>query len=118
VASSSSAAQIRHRLHQVDVMRHFEALAGGDEVPRGKPDPAVYQLAASRLGVRACDCVAFEDSDNGARSALASGAQVVLVPDLGLPSRSVIERSLHRLGTLHEAIEHVPRWFSPAGSSA
>ncbi|WP_216404397.1 HAD family hydrolase [Arcanobacterium phocae] len=54
----------------------------GDEVPagRGKPDPLPYRLAAEKLGVDIRDCVAFEDSDPGIRSAHASGALTVAIP--------------------------------------
>ncbi|QJC21814.1 HAD family hydrolase [Arcanobacterium buesumense] len=54
----------------------------GDELPvgRGKPDPLPYQLAAEKLGVNIRDCVAFEDSDPGVRSAHASGALTVAIP--------------------------------------
>ena len=112
VASSSSAAEIRHRLGAVDVLPHFRAVAGGDEVPRGKPDPAVYRLAAERLGVPATACLAFEDSENGARAALAAGAQVVLVPDLRTLPESVARSSIGVLRTLTDAIECVPGWFA------
>ena len=112
VASSSSAAEIRHRLNAVDVLPHFGAVAGGDEVPRGKPDPAVYKLAAERIGVSASACLAFEDSENGARAALAAGAQVVLVPDLRRPPESLARSSIRVLRTLTDAIEYVPAWFA------
>lgn len=111
VASSSSAAEIRHRLGAVDVLPYFGAVAGGDEVPRGKPDPAVYRLAAERLGVPATACLAFEDSENGARAALAAGAQVVLVPDLAPLPESVARSSIGVLRTLTDAIEYAPAWF-------
>lgn len=114
VASSSRAADIQQRLQDVGVIHYFAAVAGGDEVPRGKPDPAVYELAASRLGVPASACLVFEDSENGALAALAAGAPVVLVPDLRAPSEAVIARSLRVLGSLHDAIEQVPHWFNGA----
>lgn len=111
VASSSRAAEIQQRLQAVGVLHTFAAIAGGDEVPRGKPDPAVYELAASRLGVPASACLVFEDSENGALAALAAGAQVVLVPDLRTPSNAVVGRSLSVLSSLQDAIGQVPHWF-------
>jgi HAD superfamily hydrolase (TIGR01509 family) len=114
VASSSSADEIRHRLEAVGVLHHFDAIAGGNEVLRGKPDPAVYALAASRLGVPATACIAFEDSENGARAALAAGATLVVVPDLRRPAEDVLERCLHVLESLQDAVDHLPRWF-PVG---
>ena len=111
VASSSAADEIRHRLDAVGVLSHFAAVAGGNEVMQGKPDPAVYQLAAQRLGIPATACIAFEDSENGARAALASGAQLVVVPDLRRPADDVVARSLHVFDSLHDALAHLPAWF-------
>jgi HAD superfamily hydrolase (TIGR01509 family) len=111
VASSSRVAEIRHRLGAVGVLSFFAAVTGGDEVLRGKPDPAIYRLAASRLGIPAEDCIAFEDSENGARAAQAAGIRVVIVPDLKRPGDDVVSRSHRVLDSLEEAIEHVPHWF-------
>jgi HAD superfamily hydrolase (TIGR01509 family) len=114
VASSSRAEEIRHRLQAVGVLTHFDAVAGGNEVEQGKPDPAVYQLAARRLGIDPTACLAFEDSENGARAALAAGAALVVVPDLRRPAEEVIARSLHVFDTLHDALAYVPHWFPRA----
>lgn len=57
----------------------FETVVTGDVVEHGKPHPEPYLLAARRLGVTASDCVAIEDSDNGARSAEAAGTRVLVV---------------------------------------
>lgn len=111
VASSSGVDEIRQRLTAVGVLQHFVAVAGGDEVLRGKPDPAVYALAASRLGVPPSACLAFEDSENGARAALAAGASLVVVPDLRRPVEEVMARCLFELESLREAVGHLPRWF-------
>ena len=111
VASSSGADDLEPMPDLVGVLHHFDAVAGGNEVPRGKPDPAVYALAASRLGIPAAACIAFEDSENGARAALAAGATLVVVPDLRRPADEVMTRCLHELASLHDAQEHLPRWF-------
>ena len=114
VASSSNALEIRHRLEAVGVLHHFDAVTGADEVARGKPDPAVYLLAAARIGIDPVHCLAFEDSENGTLAALASGAQVVVVPDLKHPAPHIVQRSYRVFESLHHAIEHVPAWFGAA----
>lgn len=111
VASSSTSGQIQACLGSLGVLHHFEAFAGGDEVVRAKPDPALYLLAASRLDVDPSQCIAFEDSENGAKAALAAGMRVVIVPDLKHPPASIVARAFHVLGSLHDATAHLPRWF-------
>jgi HAD superfamily hydrolase (TIGR01509 family) len=111
VASSSNVEEIRHRLGHVGVLKYFLCIAGGNEVTHGKPDPALYLLAAARLGVPPEDCIAFEDSENGARAAQAAGVRVVIVPDLKHPPDDVAARAHGVMGSLAEAIAHVPHWF-------
>ena len=111
VASSSNVDEIRHRLGHVDVLKYFRCIAGGNEVTHGKPDPALYLLAAARLDVEPEDCIAFEDSENGARAAQAAGVRVVIVPDLKHPPDDVAARAHGVIDSLAEAIDHVPHWF-------
>lgn len=113
VASSSRRDEIEHRLGRVDVLRHFQAWAGGNEVPRGKPDPALYRLAAARLGVEPAQCLAFEDSENGARAAQAAGMAVVVVPDLKHPSAEIAARCHCVIESLDVAHAQLPGWFHP-----
>ncbi|MDM0007854.1 HAD family phosphatase [Variovorax sp. J22G73] len=111
VASSSTRGQIQACLGSLDLLHHFSAFAGGDEVARAKPDPALYLLAAQRLEVAPADCIAFEDSENGAKAALAAGMRVVVVPDLKHPPAAIVERAFHVLESLHHAVPHLPLWF-------
>jgi sugar-phosphatase len=50
-----------------------EVLVTAEDTPRGKPDPAGYLLAASRLAVEARRCIAVEDSPAGVRAARSAG---------------------------------------------
>jgi beta-phosphoglucomutase-like phosphatase (HAD superfamily) len=43
-------------------------------------------LAVRKLGLKVEECIAFEDSENGALAAIAAGLKVVVVPDLKQPS--------------------------------
>ena len=112
VASSTGALDVRARLRSAGLLDSIETFAAGDEVPRGKPDPAVYRLALQRLGAPPDACLAFEDSAHGARAALDAGLQVVLVPDLRAPPPELAARSLRVLGSLEEAIGWLPDWFA------
>lgn len=54
-------------------------IVSGHDVGRGKPDPACFLLGAQRLGVRAADCLVFEDAEAGIVAAERAGAEVVAV---------------------------------------
>jgi beta-phosphoglucomutase-like phosphatase (HAD superfamily) len=109
VASSTYADEVRRRLTTVGVLDFFQVVAGGDEVARSKPDPAVYLLAAARLGVQPVRCLAFEDSDHGAAAAHQAGLRVVVVPDLRAHE---FASAYMKLSSLEDAIAHIDRWFS------
>jgi HAD superfamily hydrolase (TIGR01509 family) len=81
VASSSPLELITFVLELTGLRPYIQAIASSDEVPRGKPDPAVYRLAAERLGIPPSACLAVEDSPNGVRAAHAAGMRVIAVPN-------------------------------------
>lgn len=58
----------------------FDVIIAGDDAIRPKPFPDPYLQACVALGVDPADTVAIEDSPNGLRSAVASGAVSLGVP--------------------------------------
>lgn len=58
----------------------FDVIVAGDDATRPKPFPDPYLQACELLGVAPEETVAIEDSPNGLRSAVASGASVIGVP--------------------------------------
>jgi len=54
------------------------AIFAGDVVPRKKPDPAIYILAATTLGVDPSSCVVVEDSTIGLAAAKAAGMKCIV----------------------------------------
>jgi len=62
------------------VLGPFDVVVSGDEVPRTKPDPAPYRLAAGSLGVDPAASAAIEDSPAGIISARGAGCVVLAVP--------------------------------------
>ena len=75
----------------------FALTVAGDEVPRTKPHPDPYLLAARTLGAHPSRCAVVEDTATGVAAAEAAGCRVVAVPSVGLippaPGRTVV-RSL------------------------
>ncbi len=88
----------------------------GDMVPAGKPAPDPYLMAARRVGVHPSDCVAFEDSPFGVRSAMAARTHAVAVPFMvSIPDFE----GVHRLSSLEEVddglLRHLMTLPLPAG---
>jgi len=61
---------------------NFAFTLAGDELPRTKPHPDPYLLAAERLGADPARCAVLEDTVTGVASAEAAGCQVVAVPSV------------------------------------
>jgi putative hydrolase of the HAD superfamily len=81
LASSSTREWVEGFLKELRIYDYFEVIRTGDQVTKVKPDPALYLQALEGLGVHASEAVAFEDSANGARAAVAAGIKVVIVPN-------------------------------------
>ena len=59
----------------------FATVVTGDRVEYGKPHPEPYLTAAAELGHDPAECLAIEDSNTGAKSAVAAGCTVLCVPN-------------------------------------
>ncbi len=80
VASSATLPTIELVMDTLKIRDYFHNLSSGDEVPRGKPAPDVFLLAAERLGVHPSNCLVIEDTLNGLRAALAGGMYCIAIP--------------------------------------
>ena len=99
VATSTATELATYKLRQAGVLHHFEIVVGGDQVSRGKPEPDVFLMAASRLGHRPIDCVVLEDSEPGILAAVAAGMKPILIPDGREPSPAT-RRAAHVVESL------------------
>ena len=72
-------ALLEHVLPEGD--KWFEVIGAGDVVAKKKPAPDIYEWVLRALGLGPRDCVAFEDSENGLRSAQAAGLRTVITPN-------------------------------------
>ncbi|MBL8388196.1 MAG: HAD-IA family hydrolase [Hydrogenophaga sp.] len=60
---------------------HFLTIGDASNAPIKKPNPQVYMKVLADLRIRAADCMAFEDSANGLKAALAAGLPTVITPN-------------------------------------
>ena len=79
VVSSGNRGYIEKALEALNLTASFEFILAGDdaECTQHKPHPFPYLFAAEKLGVPPAQCLAFEDSLSGIRSAQAAGMHVV-----------------------------------------
>ena len=73
-SSSKNAKTVIQRLH---IESYFDVVVDGTMVVHSKPDPEIFLLAASKLGVDSKNCVVFEDAEAGVEAALAAGMKCV-----------------------------------------
>lgn len=59
----------------------FEVVAAGDIVPAKKPASDIYEFTLYKMGLEAAQCLAFEDSENGVRSAHGAGLTTIVTPN-------------------------------------
>ena len=73
IGSSAPSENISLCLERLARGERFGAVVTGQDVKHGKPDPQVFQLAASRLGVAPEHCVVVEDAVHGIEAANRAG---------------------------------------------
>jgi beta-phosphoglucomutase family hydrolase len=72
IASAAPRANVETILEVLRVSECFEAIVSAEDVHRGKPDPEVFLIAASKLGVTPEHCIVVEDAEHGIQAARAA----------------------------------------------
>lgn len=89
---------------------YFDNITCGCEVTQGKPNPEIYLLAAQRLGVKPQCCLAFEDSNNGVKSAVAANMVTYQIPDLITPSEEIISLGVKIRDSLGDVLDELKKY--------
>lgn len=80
IATSSRRSFVSDVLRRFALEPRFRFVLAAEDVVDGKPHPEIYLKAAARFGVPPARMMVLEDSQNGCRAAVASGAIAVAVP--------------------------------------
>src|SRR5215469_3625508 len=85
VALATSAGKLRtlHTLQELRLAHYFETVVTGDDVTTGKPDPAIYCLAAARLQEPPECLLAVEDAVSGVKAARSAGLRCAAIAHNG-----------------------------------
>lgn len=98
VASAAPRANIDAILEALSATDIFQAIVSAEDVHHGKPDPEVYLLAASRVGVPPERCIVVEDAVAGVEGARRAGMRSIGVSRNGHPlPADVVVQSLDLL---------------------
>jgi beta-phosphoglucomutase family hydrolase len=110
IGSSTPRENIDCVMEMIGLRSHFGVIVAGEDVTRGKPNPEVFLLAASGLGVTPERSVVFEDAHVGIEAARAAGMKVVGVATTHLASSLAdADRVVQRLNELR--LDEIARWF-------
>lgn len=66
-------------LDTLQIRHYFQSVVHAEDVQKGKPDPEVFFKVANQLGAEYVDCLVFEDSPTGARTALNAGMKAIIL---------------------------------------
>jgi len=77
IALGSASKNARTILQRVGISHYFEVIIDGTCTTKSKPDPQVFCMGATQLGVNPANCVVFEDAPKGVQAAINGGFYAV-----------------------------------------
>lgn len=105
VATSTAYNAAIENLKIAEVFDLFDAVVTGDMVKNSKPNPDIYLLACSELGVNPEEAIGLEDSFNGVKAVYNAGMKCVMIPDLVEPDEEILKLCYKKADNLFEIIE-------------
>ncbi len=91
VGSSGPRDNVETVVDKMQARAYFGTLVSGNDVLRGKPDPAIFLLAAERLGIPPERCAVVEDAPPGIEAAHAAGMVAVGLLSTGRKPADLVE---------------------------
>ncbi len=111
IASSSALDTIERVVNRFALKPYFTHLVSGEEFPKSKPDPAIFEHAVLLSQTPKKHCLIIEDSTNGIRAARAAGVFCIGFTNAGGNPQDISEAdmkidcfsalSFHRLQNLY-----------------
>ena len=79
LASSASRHRAEYILDALNIRQRFRVIVTGDDVAKGKPDPAIFNLASEALGIEARETLVCEDAISGVEAAKKAGMKCLAI---------------------------------------
>jgi sugar-phosphatase len=80
IATSSPLQLVDIVVDKLNIGQYLTCMVSAEDLPYGKPHPAVYLDCAARLGADPSRCICFEDSFNGMIAVKAARMKCVVIP--------------------------------------
>ncbi|MDN6195061.1 MAG: HAD family phosphatase [Atopostipes suicloacalis] len=110
LASSSGKKLVKELLDRLELKEYFKDMIAGDEVERAKPDPAIFNEAFKKTGIKEKkEVLVLEDSKNGVLAAKDAKIPVIMIPDLLKADKEVKEKALDVYPNLKEVIHYIDK---------
>ena len=115
IGSNGPHAKMDVSLAKVGLKERFEGrVCSAHDVENPKPHPDVFLLAAQKIGVDIKDCIVVDDSQNGVRAGVASGATTIGLVDI-TPANYLLDAGAHHIATDHRDLYRLlADWMSAA----
>ncbi|MBK9936242.1 MAG: hexitol phosphatase HxpB [Cytophagaceae bacterium] len=107
VASASPMFLIEIVLEKLQLNSKFDFYHSALLEKRNKPNPDVYWTVANKLGKPIEKCLILEDSINGVKGAVASGAITIAVPEAHFFEREEYSIAFHKVSGLPSLLEWI-----------
>lgn len=104
LATSTSSKTAMDLLKRANLTEYFDKFVCGNMVINGKPHPETFLKAAEELCLKPEECIAFEDSINGIKSAYNANMKPIMIPDLLEPTDEIKPMLFALCKDLNEAI--------------
>jgi HAD superfamily hydrolase (TIGR01509 family) len=101
IATSASLDLSRAILESAKVPYQKMIYVTGSEIKSKKPDPELFLVAASRMGIHPAHCVVIEDAPSGVQAAKAAGAKCIAV------TNSTTAENLSQADLISESLEQI-----------
>jgi beta-phosphoglucomutase len=95
IAVASNSRNAKTIIRQTGIGHLLDAIVDGHEIENSKPDPEVFLLAATNLGVSPANCVVVEDAVTGIEAARRAGMKALGIgPSERLPNADIVVPNL------------------------
>lgn len=81
IVTGAGASIVNATVRSYQLAPYFATIVSCDDVARSKPAPDGYLLALERLGLKAAECIAIEDTEHGVAVAVAAGIACLAIPN-------------------------------------